>query len=75
MHSSECCHYVIIKLIQVQAFHLFILGAGLNVSADWLHNVDALKESLKLAGSGSYDLNNIDISQFQGTSQNLTLFG
>ncbi|KAK3105272.1 hypothetical protein FSP39_021415 [Pinctada imbricata] len=41
-------------------------GSGLNVSTDWLQNVDALKESLKLAGSGSYDLNNIDISQFQG---------
>lgn len=45
---------------------LFCSGSGLNVSTDWLQNVDALKESLKLAGSGSYDLNNIDISQFQG---------
>ncbi|XP_021374635.1 forkhead box protein J3-like isoform X3 [Mizuhopecten yessoensis] len=33
---------------------------------DWLQNVDTLKESLRLAGSGNYDFQNIDISQFQG---------
>ncbi|KAJ8320220.1 hypothetical protein KUTeg_001807 [Tegillarca granosa] len=38
---------------------------GLPSSTDFLHNVDALKESLRLAGTGSYDLQNIDISQFQ----------
>lgn len=33
---------------------------------DWVQNVDVLKESLRLAGSGNFDLNNIDLTQFQG---------
>lgn len=32
---------------------------------DWVQNVDVLKESLRLAGSGNFDLNNIDLTQFQ----------
>ncbi|XP_033763328.1 forkhead box protein J2-like isoform X1 [Pecten maximus] len=39
------------------------LGGSLT---DWLQNVDSLKESLRLAGSGNYDFQNIDITQFQG---------
>ncbi|XP_048739243.1 forkhead box protein J3-like isoform X2 [Ostrea edulis] len=33
---------------------------------DWLQNVETLKESLRLAGSGSIDLNSVDMAQFQG---------
>lgn len=33
-------------------------------SFDWLANLDALKESVRLAGS--YDWQNIDVTQFQG---------
>ncbi|KAL4221662.1 Forkhead box protein J2 [Mactra antiquata] len=33
---------------------------------DLLQNLDSLKESLRLAGTGSYDWQSIDISQFQG---------
>ena len=34
---------------------------------DFLQNLDSLKESVRLAGTGGYDWQNIDISQFQGT--------
>jgi hypothetical protein len=34
---------------------------------DWLQNVETLKESLRLAGSGSIDLNSVDMAQFQGS--------
>lgn len=41
---------------------------------DWLQNVETLKESLRLAGSGSIDLNSVDMAQFQGTSsENIVL--
>jgi len=33
---------------------------------DLLQNLDTLKESLRLAGTGTYNWQDIDISQFQG---------
>ena len=53
------------------AFCLSDVGATpalLNVSSGLLHNLDSLKESMRLAGSGSYDWQNIDMSQFQGNA-------
>ena len=53
------------------AFCLSDVGATpalLNMSSGLLHNLDSLKESMRLAGSGSYDWQNIDMSQFQGLS-------
>ena len=42
-------------------------SGGLSTSnLDFLQNLDNLKESVRLAGSGGYDWQNIDISQFQG---------
>ncbi|KAK7477905.1 hypothetical protein BaRGS_00030814, partial [Batillaria attramentaria] len=38
----------------------------LNMSSGLLHNLDTLKESMRLAGTGSYDWQNIDMTQFQG---------
>ncbi|XP_074654905.1 forkhead box protein J3-like [Tubulanus polymorphus] len=35
-----------------------------NSTIDWLQNLDALKESVRLAGS--YDFQNLDMTQFQG---------
>ncbi|KAK7089358.1 forkhead box protein J3-like isoform X2 [Littorina saxatilis] len=40
--------------------------ALLNMSSGFLHNLDSLKESMRLAGTGSHDWQNIDMSQFQG---------
>ncbi|XP_076472242.1 uncharacterized protein LOC143301738 [Babylonia areolata] len=41
-------------------------SAMLNLSADFLHNLDSLKESMRLAGTGSCEWQNIDMSHFQG---------
>ncbi|KAL8569755.1 hypothetical protein ACOMHN_007278 [Nucella lapillus] len=38
----------------------------LNMSSGLLQNLDSLKESMKLASSGTCDWQNIDMSQFQG---------
>lgn len=52
---------------------LYISG-NLNNSTgfDLLQNLDSLKESLRLAGTGTYNWQDIDISQFQGGALNVT---
>ena len=57
------------KFSQVKAHFLYdFFAGGLSVSnLDFLQNLDSLKESVRLAGTGGYDWQNIDISQFQGT--------
>ncbi|XP_071945060.1 forkhead box protein J3-like [Antedon mediterranea] len=42
----------------------FNLGGSVNL--DWLQNLDFLKESLRAAGSGSFNISDLDMSQFQG---------
>lgn len=36
------------------------------MSSGLLQNLDSLKESVRLAGAGNYDWQNIDMTQFQG---------
>ncbi|KAH3823291.1 forkhead box protein J3-like isoform X2 [Dreissena polymorpha] len=45
---------------------LGLLGNSTSLSLDLLHNLDSLKESLRLASTGSYNWQDIDITQFQG---------
>jgi len=35
-------------------------------SVEFLQNLDSLKESVRLAGSGNYKWDELDLSQFQG---------
>lgn len=51
-----------------KGLHYFLGPAPSLPGTDWLQNVETLKESLRLAGSGSIDLNSVDMAQFQGTS-------
>lgn len=54
-----------------------LLPGNMNSSSgfDLIQNLDSLKESLRLAGTGSYSWQDIDISQFQGTKVSvLSLF-
>lgn len=50
-----------------KGLHYFLGPAPSLPGTDWLQNVETLKESLRLAGSGSIDLNSVDMAQFQGT--------
>jgi len=43
-----------------------MLGQSAAFGVDILHNLDSLKESLRLASTGTYNWQDIDISQFQG---------
>ena len=48
------------------------ISGGLNTSSlDFLQNLDSLKESVRLAGTGGYDWQNIDITQFQGNNKDI----
>ncbi|KAK3583417.1 hypothetical protein CHS0354_040387 [Potamilus streckersoni] len=46
-------------------------NGNFNFSGFDLHHLDTLKESVRLAGTGSYDLASIDISQFQGLMETI----
>ncbi|XP_033095429.1 forkhead box protein J2-like [Anneissia japonica] len=39
---------------------------GGSASLDWLQNLDFLKESIRAVGTGSFNISDIDMSQFQG---------
>ncbi|XP_076451769.1 forkhead box protein J3-like isoform X2 [Babylonia areolata] len=56
-------------IVKTEASDLTDLGEVpplLNMSSGLLQNLDTLKESMKLASSGHYDWQHIDMSQFQG---------
>lgn len=59
--------YLCFWLREVKACIFFLGPVPSLPGTDWLQNVETLKESLRLAGSGSIDLNSVDMAQFQGT--------
>jgi hypothetical protein len=61
-------------MIMMLIFDVFVVPGNptLPSAVDWLHNLDNLKESVRLAGSGTYKWDELDLSQFQG-KQNSSL--
>lgn len=47
--------------------HKYFAGnPAIQNSVEFLQNLDSLKESVRLAGSGTYKWDDLDLSQFQG---------
>ena len=65
--TLETYIYYLMKGILLYQFSVVTAPNGLNNSVDWLQNLDTLKESVRLAGSGTYKWEDLDLSQFPGT--------